>query len=230
MNKKVICAILAFCTTYGGVSAFAYSDCSRESVKTLSEMGILSGYENGTFRPNNLITRAEIAKIISTVTGIKNTDVTEITESEFSDVSQNHWALKYIEFCKNAKLVEGYEDKTFKPDDNITYGEAAKICLTAIGYNNLVKGEESEKWYKPWMKVAYEYKIAEDTDKNPEEKATRLEIAEMISKTINLPLCIVTGFKMTDSVANPTFEIADGTTDENGREKPNLTLYSEYIK
>lgn len=225
MAKKIISVMLSVCLIISSVSAFAYSDCNNEAVDVLTKLEVLAGYEDGTFRPNGLISRAEFTKIISSVTGGTKSDNYPLYESDFADVAKSHWAFKYILHCKALKLVDGYEDGTFRPDDNITLAETIKICLSAIGYNNLIT-EQSSDWSKPWIDMAYEYKLIDSKDKNSDSMVTRLEVAELVFKTINLPLCILTRYDTT----NPTFDFADGTDDENGRKKPFRTLMTTYLQ
>lgn len=203
----------------------SYTDCMNKYVNELTNLEVLTGYDDGTFKPDAFITRAEFSKIISAVTGGAAADVTSLPKNIFADVAADHWALKYILHCEAAGFVDGYDDGTFKPNDNITFAEAVKVCLSAIGYDNLVT-EKGGVWYEPWIDSAYEYKLIDDKDKNPNAKATRLEVAELVAKVIDLPLCIVTGFDL----QNPIYDFADGTLDENGNENPLRTLRTEYFK
>lgn len=203
----------------------SYTDCTNKYVNELTTLKVLSGYDDGTFKPDAFITRAEFSKIISTVTGGIGTDTETLPKNIFSDVAENHWALKYILHCKAATFVDGYDDGTFRPDDNITFAEAVKVCLSAVGYDNLIT-EDGDNWYEPWLDLAYEHKIIDNQKVDPNKTATRLEVAELAAKTINLPLCIVTGFDM----QNPKYDFADGTLDENGTEKPLRTLKTTYLK
>ena len=83
--------------------------------------GYITGYEDGTFRPGNFITRAEFATIAA-----RFLDKDYATELVFSDIS-GHWAEKYIESVATSHWVNGYEDGTFRPDRYITRAEAITI-------------------------------------------------------------------------------------------------------
>lgn len=86
------------------------------------EKGIVTGYADNTFLPSNLITRAEFATIMQRFGSLKlNENVI------FSDVDANHWAKAYVGACKDAGLINGYEDGTFRPSNNITRAEAVTI-------------------------------------------------------------------------------------------------------
>lgn len=228
--KKTTSTILASIITLSLCTAPAlasYTDCTDTAVTSLSDLRILSGYEDGSFKPENCLTRAEFAKMISTANGgISDEDVP--TEIEFSDVGTDHWAKNYILHCDVLKAINGYEDGTFKPNDYVSYAEAVKICLCIAGYNNLVE-KTGSVWYEPWLEAALEYKLIDKKDSDPDKKISRLEAAGLIYSTLDLPLCQVTGFSFAGGNAKPSFQIADGKKDENGKEKPFVTLRTMYF-
>ena len=87
-----------------------------QAVTELVKLGIINGYEDGTFRPDNTITRGEIAKIIITFMNLQGAAY-DTVPSGFPDVdSVNHWAKKYIKLAADQKIVNGYPDGTFLPD------------------------------------------------------------------------------------------------------------------
>jgi hypothetical protein len=90
---------------------------SSKHIATLANGGILEGYQDGTFRPDNYITRAELAVIASRFDKLSFLD-----ENKFSDV-EGHWAEKYINSAAAKGWVEGYPDGTFQPDKYITRAE-----------------------------------------------------------------------------------------------------------
>lgn len=229
MNKKIISTMLSLFVITSSISAFAYSDCNSETVATLTKLEVLSGYDDGTFKPDSLISRAEFAKIISVVRGGADLNSSDLPECSFSDVDSNHWALNYILHCTSSELVDGYEDGTFRPNENISIAEAVKVCLTAVQYNNLITNK-SEIWYEPWIDLAYEHNVINTKDIDPNRKATRTEIADMVYKTINLPLCKLVGYHLVDGVLTPKFDFADGTIDNNGDEKSLETLLTTYLQ
>ena len=112
----------------------AYSDIKsgdwyNNAISTLSNAGIVSGYPDGTFRPNAAITRAEFAAIAARF------DETQSGKSAtFSDVI-GHWAAKEIGIDYANEWIKGYPDGTFKPDNQVTYGAALKLIMLAAGYD-----------------------------------------------------------------------------------------------
>ena len=108
---------------YGDVASNAWY---ADAVATLSRMGILKGYEDGTFKPDAAVTRAEFATIASRfdklATGTKT----------FKDVPASHWAYAAISSAAEKGWVSGYEDGTFRPDRAITRAEVAKLTNAVL--------------------------------------------------------------------------------------------------
>lgn len=96
-------------------------DWYNNAISTLTNAGIIDGYLDGTFRPNNPITRAELSKMAASFYNTQ-TDKT----STFSDIA-NHWAEQFIEAAYWYGFIDGYPDGTFKPNQYITRAETMKI-------------------------------------------------------------------------------------------------------
>ena len=93
----------------------------NNAISTLAKAGALSGYEDGTFRPNQPITRAELVKIAMSFYGTVHSD-----SHVFNDVGE-HWAAAFINGAADLGFVDGYGDETFQPDRYVTRAEAIKI-------------------------------------------------------------------------------------------------------
>lgn len=108
----------------------AYDAWYSLAVSTLADLGIIMGYEDGTFRPDDPITRAEFATIAS-----RFDKLTSVQDNIFSDVDENHWAVAYINTAYQNGWINGYEDGTFKPQQSITRAEVVKIVNTMLNRN-----------------------------------------------------------------------------------------------
>ena len=111
-----------------------FSDVSADkwynnAVSTLSNMGVIGGYADGTFRPDAPISRAEFAKIAVSFT--QNNGST--TYNYFTDVKTTDWFAPYVTAAKDAGLIEGYSDGSFKPESKITRAEACAIVNRTLG-------------------------------------------------------------------------------------------------
>ena len=111
-----------------------FSDVSADkwynnAVSTLSRMGVIGGYADGTFRPDAPISRAEFVKIAVSFT--QNNGST--TYNYFTDVKTTDWFAPYVTAAKDAGLIEGYSDGSFKPESKITRAEACAIVNRTLG-------------------------------------------------------------------------------------------------
>lgn len=108
-----------------------YTDLSKShwaynNIIAVTEKGLFTGYEDGSFRPDNFITRAEFATVLANYLGLKNVEHDELN---FADI-ENHWAKNFIEEIYRVRLIEGYLEnglRLFKPDNYITRSEAVTI-------------------------------------------------------------------------------------------------------
>ena len=104
-----------------------YSDVSidnwfNNAISTLYNAGILTGYPDGSFKPNEYITRAEFAAIAA-----RFSEVVYNGGNSFTDIPENHWAARYIALAEHLGWVNGYPDSSFKPDQAITRAEAMTL-------------------------------------------------------------------------------------------------------
>ena len=112
----------------------SYSDVAEtawynNAVSTLSRMGILGGYEDGSFRPNDSITRAEFAKIA--VSFFEYEDIS--AENIFTDVAAGSWYENFVAVAAKLGLIEGYAGNVYRPNESITRAEACTIINRTLG-------------------------------------------------------------------------------------------------
>ena len=118
-----------------------------EAVNTMVALNVISGKEDGSyFDPTGTLTRAEMAKIISYVMngGVEPNIGTKVVPT-YSDID-NHWAEAYIEYCTSMGIINGDGAGNFNPGGTLTASQAAKMFLTAIGYNANVFGLVGNDW------------------------------------------------------------------------------------
>lgn len=140
-------------TTSNTYSDVAYGKWYNNPISTMSALGIITGYPDGTFKPNKPITRAEFAAIAARF------DETQSGKSAtFSDVI-GHWAAKEIGIAYYNDWIKGYPDGTFKPDQNITRAEAMTLINRVLerkpespadlltNMNKWTDNMDTSKWY-----------------------------------------------------------------------------------
>ncbi|MBE6649693.1 MAG: S-layer homology domain-containing protein [Ruminococcaceae bacterium] len=184
----VVFAVVMIVCSLSAVSA-AFPDVASDNVhasaiSTMTNLGILGGYEDGTFRPDNLVRRDEMAKIVF-VTYTTYTDAGEGTLT-FPDVPKNSWAKGYISWCAGKNIVGGYEDGTFKPEGNITYDEALKMVCAMLGYTDF----KSDLWpVDVRTKGLIELKLGEGLEGITGDTAlTRAQIVQLVYNSLDKPL------------------------------------------
>ncbi len=137
--KKIGMKALAFCFCFLmllTVSVSAATDNRQEIAGLLAKLSIMNGYPDGELHPENPVTRAEFSKIAIGASPYKNQVASYMAVSPFSDVSYSHWAAPYVKLAVSNKLITGYPDATFRPNQTVLLEEAATICLRMLGYSN----------------------------------------------------------------------------------------------
>jgi hypothetical protein len=103
----------------------------KESIQKLANRTIISGFANGTFKPEQSVSRAEFAKMLNRALGIQ---VVNTTKSKFKDVKANQWYTAQVEAAVKAGLINGFADGTFRPNQKITHKEMIVMVMNARHY------------------------------------------------------------------------------------------------
>lgn len=153
-------------STSSGVTAVAtgFNDVSRThkyyvAINYLSELGVIGGYEDGTFKPENSINRAEVLKIVLSGSGIES-DIDY--DSSFPDVAGDHWFAKYVMKAKELGFVKGNDsDGTFAPSRQVNIAEFIKMLLAANAIDTsafegkiVIPNINPEDWYAEHLNYA----------------------------------------------------------------------------
>ena len=145
-------------TVCAGAAFTDQSDIKVDSrvIDTLVEKNVIRGYENGSFQPNETVSRAEMAKMIYVLRTNGGTDATTYAvkmSTDFNDVN-NHWASGYIKYCYAYGIVAGKSSTVFAPDAPVTTVEAAKMLLVYSGVDAAQSGLTGAQWKANTMKLA----------------------------------------------------------------------------
>ena len=167
----------------------------EEAIVKLAALDTIKGYEDGSFKPENTITRAELATIITFVLGLQDAaDLAKETPTRFSDVKTNEWYTGYINIAANENVISGYPDGTFKPSENVSYSEAVTMLVNALGLKQVVD-KSGGTWPSNYMSKASQLGITKVLSSvNGSAKAIRGDVFLMAWETLLQNKWGATGF------------------------------------
>ncbi len=167
----------------------------EEAIVKLAALNTIKGYEDGSFKPENTITRAELATIITFVLGLQDAaDLAKETPTRFSDVKTNEWYTGYINIAANENVISGYPDGTFKPSENVSYSEAVTMLVNALGLKQVVD-KSGGTWPSNYMSKASQLGITKVLSSvNGSAKAIRGDVFLMAWETLLQNKWGATGF------------------------------------
>lgn len=215
--KKVISSVAALTMVASSVAAFAVDFPDVEStasyaqaVQELSALDVISGYDDGTFGPDKLVTRAEITKMIVDALAERSSAEASTESTKFADVSADHWAKGYINQGVANGFIAGMSDTEFDPDANVTYVQAQKMLVSAIGYETYAQAQGG--WPTGYKTYAASLDITKGisgiTDNT---ELTRAQVAQMIDNAMDAPLCVIASWKTEwNGTRTPNLETRDG--------------------
>ena len=192
--KRTVASLIAVLVTLSLIlPAFAaHTDIDKSWAKTdiekWSSKGIINGYSDGTFRPNNNITRAEFVAIMTRLFGY-----IDKTASKFPDVKSSSWYYDYVAKAYDAGIIQGYSDGTFKPDQKISREQAAVIINRAFAFETISKNAYSKfndsakisTWARDAVSSLTEKGIIQGRPGNvfdPLANITRAEVIHIVNK------------------------------------------------
>ena len=151
--KKVLAMALALVMSLSLVTIANAADFSddadisyKEAVDVMSAIGVINGYEDGSFQPEGVLTREEAAKLICTMMLGDGAEKLGTTSSSFTDVAATRWSSPYIEYCNSLGIISGNGDGTFDPTGELTGHAFAKMLLVALGYDSAREGYTGAGW------------------------------------------------------------------------------------
>ena len=153
--KKFLSLVLALAMTMSRVTVSAgakdFTDNSKieykEAVDVVSALGIVEGYEDGSFNPQNTLTRGAAAKIIcNLILGTTTASALRADTAPYSDVPTTNTFAGYIAYCQKEGIISGYADGTFKPAATLTGYAFMKMLLGALGYDSDIEGYTGANW------------------------------------------------------------------------------------
>ncbi len=181
----------------GNASIFRFSDVSEsddyhDAISFLAEEGIIQGYEDGTFRPDDLVNRVEALKFI--LESIE-ADLQLVGTAPFNDILHNAWYAKYLYTGYGMGIVDGHPDGSFKPSDPVNKAELLKILFNGMKVDIPPSVEHDpyvdvphDEWFAPYVSYAKTLGVLDPMLRRaePDKPMTRGEVADAMFKLIQL--------------------------------------------
>lgn len=218
-NKKIVTSVLALglaTSIYSIANAVNFKDTVgtkyEGAVEKLYELNIVSGVSNTIFNAERTVTRAEFAKMIVEAT-LSDEEMDALlvdkNNNSFKDIKPSDWYYDYVIAATNYGLISGYKDNTFKPDKEVTYEEAAKMIVLALGHSYLTE-DDPRGWSAQYVDKLQELNINKGmAEAYEKDNATRGNVAIMIWNMMNCHFWAKTelnntnGFTYTDTGVSP---------------------------
>jgi hypothetical protein len=194
--KKVLALVLVIAMVMGfavSASATEFSDADQvaeqnaTAVEVLSALNIINGFPDGTYRPTESVTRAQVAKMIAVAFNNGDESLNELYQNVACGLTDigGSWAEGYIKYCYATGIVSGYPDGTFKPENPVTGNELCQIMLNILGY-------EIDTTNTPWATAVLAKSNSIGLLKNVStaagSAAPRQEAAQIIYNALTLPI------------------------------------------
>ena len=159
-------------------------------VDTLVSLGVVNGYTDGSFKPNDTVTRAEMAKMIYVLrTGNSDASAYNDDKTTFTDIN-GHWARGYVKYCQSLGIIAGQSATKFAPDQTVTAQEAAKMLLVTLGYDAQKAGLVGINWASKTNALADENGLLEDVNTSFTTACPRQYAAQLIYNAIDTPTVV----------------------------------------
>ena len=216
--KKVLALVIAFSMMLSVVAFASYNDVAADAeyagaVELLSALEIIKGDDLGNFNPDNTITRAEMAAIVCRAKGLENAANGAKGFTAFNDVAADHWASGYVNLASQNGIINGYGDGNFGPEDTVTYEQAVKMLVCALGFEPMAATKGG--FPTGYLVVANTYGVTEGVTATVE--APRKTVAQLVYNALSTPMMDQTTFG-----ADAEYEIFDGK-----KERDYKTLLTE---
>ena len=217
--KKILALVLAFACAFTMFAGAAFTDSAdfkvkTEVVDTLVQLGVINGYTDGSFKPNDTVTRAEMAKMIYVLrTGNSDASAYNNDKTTFTDIN-GHWAAGYVKYCQALGIIAGQSATKFAPDQTVTAQEAAKMLLVTLGYDAQKAGLVGTTWASKTNALADENGLLEDVNTSFTAACPRQYAAQLMYNAIFAPTVVLRD---------------DVYTNENYAGKDNKTVGEKYM-
>lgn len=227
--NKVLAMLVVFMMMISTVAfaASSFTDVAETSsystaIEVGVDLGLIKGYTDGTFAPEGEITRAEFAAIVVRLLGQEAQAEGAKAATQFADVPADHWAAGYINIATQAKVINGYGDGNFGPEDLVEYQDAITMMVRALGYEPAIG---SAGYPTGYLTKAGELGLTANVNGTNGVAANRASVAQIAFNALDVPIMTQSGYgTFTQYVIN------DGYSSTLGTNNVKKTLLSENHK
>ena len=197
--KKITALVIVLAMALSSVAfAATFTDVSEdasynEAVQIMTSLGLLVGYEDGTFGPDKTITRAEFAAVMVRAMNMEDAAKGASVNTGFTDVPADHWSSGYVAVASQAGLILGYGDGTFGPDNEVLYEEAIKMIVCALGYAPKFEGTP-DAYPTAYMAQANADGVTVGAAGKIGDKASRATVARLVYNSLTVPMMVQISF------------------------------------
>ena len=192
--KKFISLLLSLALVICSVSPVcAASTATSAEMQVLTDLGIVKGYEDGSFRPDDVITRAEVVAIINRVQGLSDAAKAASGVSIYSDVKATDWFAGDVNLATQMGIISGDGDGTFRPNDQVKYEEAVKMVVAALGYNREYVMKQGG-WPTGYLVIATQAEVTKGLSVAAGDPAYRGVVAKLVYQALTAPMMVLSTY------------------------------------
>lgn len=173
-------------------SNIAENAWTAEAVELLNVLGIIQKPANGDLKLEQQMTRAEFSTLIIRLLKLTEAATDNNVSHIFEDVQEDHWAAKEIYLVSKLGLINGYGNRTFMPENTVTYNEVAKVLVCALGYQQ--HAEAKGGYPTGYLIVASELGMLKRVNVSANDGAVRGIVVQIIFNALNVKLVEQTGY------------------------------------
>ncbi|MDY3927881.1 MAG: S-layer homology domain-containing protein [Clostridia bacterium] len=223
--KKVISAVISLAIAGGLVPAslaakvtltdVADTASYATAVNTLVALNVINGYEDGTFLPDNLITRAEVTKVVVAALNMLDSAEGMSGSTQFTDMDESSaWANGYVNAGVQQGFINGMGDGTFAPKANVTYAQIVKMLVSSLGYDEYA--EFMGGYPNGYLQIANSEGVTNGVKASANDNVTRAQVAQLVYNFLKTPIVEKTGMEYSSNgTLVPTLAKMDGNNDNN---------------
>lgn len=189
---RVLALVLTFAmmiSTVAMAATFADIDESSpyaEATAVLADLGILKGYEDGTFGPDKVITRAEVVAVVNRLQGLSDAAKAAGGATQYTDVAATEWYAGDVNLATQMGIISGDGNGLFRPNDQVKYEEAVKMVVAALGYNQEYVMKRGG-WPTGYLVIATEAGISKGMSAGAGDPAYRGIVAKLAYNALTAP-------------------------------------------